>query len=95
MRNTRVVDIVQALTGYNAHVDIHDPWVDAEEAHKEYGIELLPQSVNGTYDAVILAVGHREFTSMGAGAIRALGNAESVLYDVKYVLPREAVDGRL
>jgi len=95
LRNTRVVDIVQALTGYNTRVDIHDPWVDAEEAHNEYGMKLLAQPVNGTYDAVILAVGHREFASMGAGAIRALGKAESVLYDVKYVLPREAVDGRL
>jgi UDP-N-acetyl-D-galactosamine dehydrogenase len=95
LRNTRVVDIVQALTGYNSRVDIHDPWVDAEEAHKEYGLELLGQPVNGTYDAVILAVGHREFASMGAGAIRALGKAESVLYDVKYVLPRDTVDGRL
>ncbi|MDE2154326.1 MAG: nucleotide sugar dehydrogenase [Xanthomonadaceae bacterium] len=95
LRNTRVVDIVQALTGYNTRVDIHDPWVDAEEAHNEYGVELLAQPVDGTYDAVILAVGHREFASKGADAIRALGKAESVLYDVKYVLPREAVDGRL
>ncbi len=95
LRNTRVVDIVQALTGYNTRVDIHDPWVDAEEAHNEYGMELLAQPVDGTYDAVILAVGHREFASKGADAIRALGKAESVLYDVKYVLPREAVDGRL
>lgn len=95
LRNTRVVDIMQALKGYNARVDIHDPWVDTEEAHKEYGIELLPQPVNGTYDAVILAVGHREFAGMGASAIRALGKAQSVLYDVKYVLPRDAVDGRL
>ncbi len=95
LRNTRVVDIVQALTGYNTRVDVHDPWVDAEEARKEYGMELLAQPVDGTYDAVILAVGHREFASKGADAIRALGKAESVLYDVKYVLPREAVDGRL
>ncbi|MBW4049693.1 MAG: Vi polysaccharide biosynthesis UDP-N-acetylglucosamine C-6 dehydrogenase TviB [Proteobacteria bacterium] len=95
LRNTRVVDIMQALEGYNARVDIHDPWVDTEEAHEEYGIELLPQPVNDTYDAVILAVGHREFASMGASAIRALGKAQSVLYDVKYVLPRDAVDGRL
>ncbi len=95
LRNTRVVDIVRALTDYNSRVDIHDPWVDAEEACQEYGMELLARPINGTYDAVILAVGHREFASMGASAIRALGKAESVLYDVKYVLPRDTVDGRL
>ncbi|WNL46060.1 Vi polysaccharide biosynthesis UDP-N-acetylglucosamine C-6 dehydrogenase TviB [Dyella sp. BiH032] len=95
LRNTRVIDIVQALRGYNAEVDVHDPWVDAAEAAHEYGLEPIGAPDAGSYDAVIVAVGHREFAALGAEGIRALGKPASVVYDVKYVLPREAVDGRL
>jgi UDP-N-acetyl-D-galactosamine dehydrogenase len=95
LRNTRVIDIVQALRGYNAQVDVHDPWVDAAEAAHEYGLEPIGAPAQGAYDAVIVAVGHREFTALGGDGIRALGKPASVVYDVKYVLPREAVDGRL
>jgi UDP-N-acetyl-D-galactosamine dehydrogenase len=95
LRNTRVVDILKALCGYNAQVDIHDPWVSAAEAAHEYAITPVSQPKHGEYDAVIIAVGHREFIAMGAEGIRAFGKPTSVVYDVKYVLPREAVDGRL
>jgi len=95
LRNTRVVDIVQALRGYNAEVDIHDPWVDANEAEHEYAIKPIGQPQVGEYDAVIIAVGHQQFVTMGNEGIRAFGKLESVVYDVKYVLPRDAVDGRL
>ncbi|WP_119718297.1 Vi polysaccharide biosynthesis UDP-N-acetylglucosamine C-6 dehydrogenase TviB [Cognatilysobacter tabacisoli] len=95
LRNTRVIDIVEALRGYNAVVDVHDPWVDAAEAHHEYGLSTIPSLEAGAYDAVIIAVGHDEFRALGADGIRALGKPESVVYDVKYVLPRDAVDGRL
>ncbi|HKR75041.1 MAG TPA: UDP binding domain-containing protein, partial [Rhodanobacter sp.] len=95
LRNTRVVDIVQALRGYNAQVDVHDPWVNAAEAAHEYGLTPLAEPARGAYDAVIVAVGHREFVALGADGVRAYGKPESVVYDVKYVLPREAVDGRL
>ncbi|WP_243038981.1 Vi polysaccharide biosynthesis UDP-N-acetylglucosamine C-6 dehydrogenase TviB [Dyella sedimenti] len=95
LRNTRVVDVVQALLGYNAVVDVHDPWVDAAEARHEYGITPIEQPAVGTYDAVVVAVGHKQFVDMGADAIRGLGKPASVVYDVKYVLPRGAADGRL
>ncbi|NUR23909.1 Vi polysaccharide biosynthesis UDP-N-acetylglucosamine C-6 dehydrogenase TviB [Frateuria sp.] len=95
LRNTRVVDIVQALRSYNAAVDVHDPWVNAAEAEHEYGLVPLAQPPAGAYDAVIVAVGHRQFVALGADGVRAYGKPESVVYDVKYVLPREAVDGRL
>ena len=94
LRNTRVVDIVGALQGYNARVDICDPWVDAAEAKHEYGLSLCKPG-EGEYDAIIVAVGHEEFRKLGAAGIRAHGKPGAVLYDVKYVLPREAVDGRL
>ncbi len=95
LRNTRVVDIVQALRGYNTEVDIHDPWVDAAEAQHEYGLELIGEPAPASYDAVIVAVGHQQFAALGAAGIRAFGKQPNVLYDVKYVLPRDAVDGRL
>jgi UDP-N-acetyl-D-galactosamine dehydrogenase len=95
LRNTRVVDIVQALRGYSTEVDVYDPWVDAAEAQHEYGLELVDAPAVGAYDAIIVAVGHRQFAALGSAGIRALGKPSSVLYDVKYVLPRGEVDGRL
>ena len=95
LRNTRVVDIVAALHGYSAAVDVHDPWVDADAAHEEYGLGLVAEPSQGAYDAVIVAVGHDRFRALGVDGIRAFGKPASIVYDVKYVLPREAVDGRL
>jgi UDP-N-acetyl-D-galactosamine dehydrogenase len=95
LRNTRVVDIVHALHAYNAAVDIHDPWVSAAEAEHEYAITPVAEPASGGYDAVIVAVGHRQFVAMGAEGIRRFGKPSSIVYDVKYVLPRDAVDGRL
>ena len=95
LRNTRVVDIVSALKTYSAQVDICDPWVDSGDAQHEYGLSTTAQPQQGVYDAVIVAVGHDQFRELGAEGIRAYGKPESILYDVKYVLPRDAVDGRL
>ncbi len=95
LRNTRVVDIVRELQGYSATVDVHDPWVKAGDAHDEYGLSLVAAPEAGAYDAVILAVGHDQFRALGGEGVRAFGKPFSVVYDVKYVLPREAVDGRL
>ncbi|QNN46975.1 Vi polysaccharide biosynthesis UDP-N-acetylglucosamine C-6 dehydrogenase TviB [Thermomonas brevis] len=95
LRNTRVVDIVAALQGYNARVDVHDPWVDKAEAQHEYGITPIATPEQGDYDAVVLAVSHSQFCALGAAGARAFGKPKSVLYDVKSVLPKEAVDGRL
>jgi len=95
LRNTRVVDIVESLRAYSAEVDIFDPWVDAAEARHEYGLDLIGTPPQAGYDAVIVAVGHRQFAELGSAGMRAFGKPSSVLYDVKYVLPREMVDGRL
>mgnify|MGYP001545017795 FL=1 len=95
IRNTRVVDVIQELGNYGASVDVWDPWVNADEVRLEYGIDVTGTPVEGTYDAVILAVSHREFQEMGVERIRALGKANHVLYEVKYLLPADEVDGRL
>ncbi len=95
LRNTRVVDIVRELQSYDLQVDVHDPWVDADEAKAEYGITLVPDPAEGAYDVVIIAVAHEQFRALGEKGIRAFGKANSVLYDIKYVLPATAVDDRL
>jgi UDP-N-acetyl-D-glucosamine/UDP-N-acetyl-D-galactosamine dehydrogenase len=95
LRNTRVIDIIEELKSYHANVDVHDPWVDAEEAQHEYGLTLTKELKNDHYDAIILAVGHTQYVSMGAEAIRALGRDGHVLYDIKSLLPKDAVDARL
>lgn len=95
LRNTKVVDIIAELQEYGMQVDCYDPWINAKEAEHEYGITPVAELVEGQYDGVILAVAHNEFVDMGAKSIRALGKPEHVLYDLKYVLPREAADLRL
>jgi UDP-N-acetyl-D-galactosamine dehydrogenase len=95
LRNTRVVDIIASLKSYNAAIDVHDPWVDADEAEQSYGLRTVANPRPGDYDAIIIAVAHRQFHEMGAAGIRAFGKSDAVIYDVKYVLPRDAVDGRL
>lgn len=95
IRNTRIIDIVNELKEYHIDADVYDPWVDAQEAQHEYGIDPISSLENGKYDAVILAVAHQQFKEMGADAIRALGKAEHVLYDLKYVLSHAESDLRL
>ena len=95
LRNTRVVDIIHEFESYNAQVDVFDPWVAPEAARREYGIELIQEPTPGCYDAIILAVAHQQFKTMGAEQIRALGKTNSVLFDVKHLLPAAAVDGCL
>ena len=95
LRNTRVVDIVQEFRDYHAQVDVYDPWVDRQEAQREYGIDLVAAPKPGHYDAMILAVAHRQFRELGTAGLRALGKPGAVLFDVKYLLPAGEVDGRL
>lgn len=95
LRNTRVVDIVQELVEYGVTVEVSDPWVDGDEAEREYGIRPLTALVEGRYDGIILAVGHHQFSQMGSDNVRRLGKADHVLYDLKYVFGRRESDLRL
>ncbi|EIY4754476.1 Vi polysaccharide biosynthesis UDP-N-acetylglucosamine C-6 dehydrogenase TviB [Vibrio cholerae] len=95
LRNTKVVDIVTELKEYNINVDIMDPWCSNAEAQHEYGLSLCELPKKNHYDAIIISVAHNEFREMGAEEIRALGKAECVLYDLKYILDKQNVDMRL
>jgi UDP-N-acetyl-D-galactosamine dehydrogenase len=95
LRNTRVIDIVRELSDYEAHVDVWDPWIAADEAQHEYGLELIAEPRVGAYDAVVLAVAHKQFMDLGVAAIHGFGKPEAVLFDVKSVLPKGSADFRL
>ena len=95
LRNTKVVDVVSELKEYNINVDIVDPWCANAEAEHEYGLSLVQEPAINNYDAIILAVSHDEFKALGAARIRELTKEKHVIYDLKYVLPRDEVDMRL
>jgi UDP-N-acetyl-D-galactosamine dehydrogenase len=96
LRNTKVIDLVYDLKGYNTFVDVYDPWVDIAEAEKEYGLTCLEKEPPlGKYAAIILAVGHKQFQEIGTKGVRAFGQKNSILFDVKSILPFGAADRRL
>ena len=95
LRNTRVVDLIAELRDYGVSVDVHDPYVDANQALSEYGLALVADLEHGAYDGIILAVAHDGFCALGADEIRALGRSPHVLYDLKYLLPISDSDLRL
>lgn len=96
LRNTRVLDIVRNFSDYNAVVDLWDPWVNSDEAAEAYGtVPLEERPSDGRYDALILAVPHREFVAMGADSLRALCASGGCLVDVKSAFPASDSDFRL
>jgi len=95
LRNTRVVDLVKEFEGFNCNVDVYDPWVDKDEAVHEYNIKPIDKPVEGKYDAILLAVAHDEFKELSLDQIKSFGKDNHVLYDVKYLLDANEVDGRL
>jgi len=95
LRNTRIVDLVAEFENFNCSVDVFDPWVNKEEAKHEYGITILDNLQKDHYDAIVLAVAHNEFIELGVDEIRSFGKREHVLYDIKYILSANDVDGRL
>jgi len=95
LRNTKVVDVISELSEYNINVDIVDPWCSNDETEREYGLSLVQNPAKNKYDAVILAVAHDEFKVMGAAKIREFAKEKHVIYDLKYVLPKNEVDLRL
>jgi len=95
IRNTRVVDLVEEFEGFNCNVDVYDPWIDKDEVIHEYGFKPIDQPVEGKYDAILLAVAHDEFKALSLEQIKAFGKDNHVLYDIKYLLKANEVDGRL
>ena len=95
MRNSKVIDMIKDFQQFGSKVDVFDPWVNKEEAKKEYGVEVILDPVVGKYDAVVLAVDHKEFRDMSLNEIKQYCKDNHVLYDIKYILEAQDVDGRL
>ncbi len=95
VRNTKVVDIVSEMQEYGANVDVWDPWVNAAQAKAEHGIDLVSEPEDEAYDVVLIAVAHDQFKELGQFGIREFCKKNAVIYDIKYILPADAVDGRL
>jgi UDP-N-acetyl-D-glucosamine/UDP-N-acetyl-D-galactosamine dehydrogenase len=94
-RNSKVVDIVRELEGFDADVTVYDPWVNAGSVKREYGISLVRTLKKRTYDAVVIAVAHGLFREMGIRKIRQLGKKTHMLFDVKYLFAAGQTDQRL
>src|SRR5690349_10139138 len=85
IRNSKVFDVVRELQKHGATVDVYDPWADGAECKHEYGIRPVREPEKGQYDAVVMAVAHREFKDMGVKGARRFGRKNHVLYDIKHV----------
>jgi len=95
IRNTRVVDLIEQFDSFNCSTEVYDPWVDKDAAMDEYKIKLIEEPIEGKYDAIILAVAHDVFKNLSSQQIKTFGKENHVIYDIKYLLDNEEVDGRL
>jgi UDP-N-acetyl-D-galactosamine dehydrogenase len=95
LRNTKVMDVVNGLKGYNCQVDIVDPWVDAEEAFKEYGLKINKTITGTDYSAIVVAVNHSEFRDLDAATLRKHMNNRGIIYDVKGSYNVNEIEGQL
>tara|TARA_B100000900_G_scaffold379318_1_gene364145 strand:- start:2026 stop:3300 length:1275 start_codon:yes stop_codon:yes gene_type:complete len=95
IRNTRVVDLIEQFDCFNCSTDVYDPWVDRDAAMGEYKIKLIEEPMEGKYDAIILAVAHDVFKNLSSEQIKTFGKENHVIYDIKYLLDNDEVDGRL
>lgn len=94
VRNTRVVDIIAALAQYGAEVDVYDPWVDIETTELSHG-RLVDEPDANAYQGLLLAVAHEQFYELDESQLNTWLQTERVIYDLKYVLPKDLVDLRL
>lgn len=95
VRNSKVNDTVSLFRAHNALVDVYDPWVKSEDIMHEYGVSTVAKIEEEFYDAIVIAVGHKQFLDMGVDKIRSFGKKEAILFDVKNIFKKSDVDGRL
>lgn len=95
LRNSRVVDVVSELHDFGVQVDVHDPWVDADEARHKYGLDLVIEPEPEAYDGVVLAVAHDSYKDAGTAVLRSYGHPNHVFCDLKSVFGPTDSDLRL
>ena len=94
VRNTRIIDIYRSLQEYHVNITVYDPWANPEIVKREYGIDIIDCLPNDKFDTAIVAVAHRQFREMEIDFDMLL-NENHVIFDVKAIMPRNLVDGRL
>lgn len=92
IRNTKAVDIYEALKEYTDNITVYDPWANAAHVEEEYHVPVLNTLPDGSYDVIILAVAHKEFLSID---LKSMLRDNGLIYDVKGILQRDIIDGRL
>ena len=95
IRNSGIENVIKELQKYDCNLDLHDPWADNEEIKEKYNVYPSSQLVQNTYDGIIIAVAHEKFKSMGIKFISNLCKKDHVIYDLKYLFPKDQVDLRL
>ena len=95
LRNSKIIDLIKGFRDFNCNIDVYDPWADKSEALREYGVELIGIPATEKYDAIVLAVNHDQFQELTIEELKSYGKEEHVLYDIKYILSPDQVDGRL
>ena len=95
IRNTKVVDLFNEFKSFRCSIDVYDPWVDKDEALNEYNMKLIEYPEKDKYDAIVLAVAHDQFQEFSNKELMAFGKDKHVIYDIKYLLNIDEVDGRL
>ena len=92
VRNTKVIDIYRTLKEYNINITVYDPWASPMIAKDEYGVEVINKLPEDKFDAVILAVAHKEFVELN---VLDILKENHVVFDVKGIISRDSIDGRL
>jgi UDP-N-acetyl-D-galactosamine dehydrogenase len=92
IRNTKVVDIYEALKEYTNNITVYDPWANAAHVEEEYHVPVMNTLPDDHFDVIILAVAHKEFLSID---LKSMLRENGIIYDVKSILPRDIIDGRL
>jgi len=92
LRNSRVIDVISEFKDYGVAVDVHDPWVDPQEAKDEFGIALITEPKERSYDGVLVAVAHDQFRDRGVERVRALGREKCLVFDLKHIFPEGTAD---
>ena len=95
LRNSKIINLIEGFRDFNCNIDVYDPWADKSEALSEYGVELIGTPATEKYDAIVLAVNHDQFQELTIKELKSYGKEEHVLYDIKYLLSPDQVDGRL
>lgn len=95
LRNSKIIDLIKGFRDFNCNIDVYDPWADKSEALREYEVELIGPPFAEKYDAIVLAVNHDQFKDLTLDQLKSYGKENHVLYDIKYLLSPDQVDGRL